>query len=304
MPRYPRRWLKRANLHAPSGRSGRAFVLLALAAASVFFGLPMLWLVLSTTRTDAQLTEGPALAFGTFGHLAAAWRHLAGYNDLQLGRWAFNSVVYATGGVVLAAASAIPAGYVLATHDFPGRRMVLLLTLVAMMTPTAAIVLPIFMELSTVGLTNTYAGMILVSGFFPFGVYLAYIYYGSALPSDILNAARIDGCGEWALFARVALPLARPVVSLVAFFSFVASWGNYFLAFILLSDDRLYNLPVGLAALLDSTGALNSAFASEIPIKRPEALLAGLLVVLPVAMLFLFSQRFVREGMLAGAEKG
>ena len=89
------------------------------------------------------------------------------------------------------------------------------------------------------------------------------------------------------------------------FFSFVGNWNNFYTPYVLLTNDNLYNLPVGLAALISSSGALNgSAAGSALPINRPEVALAGLLVVLPIAVVFLFSQRYLQTGLLAGAEKG
>lgn len=93
-------------------------------------------------------------------------------------------------------------------------------------------------------------------------------------------------------------------MALVAFFSFLAIWSNYFLAFVLLTDDKLYNLPVGLTVLVSSSGALSNLPSNDVPIKKPEVILAAILVVLPVLLIFMVAQRFVRSGMLSGAEKG
>ncbi|MBD9492230.1 carbohydrate ABC transporter permease [Ensifer sp. ENS11] len=226
------------------------------------------------------------------------------YNNFQLGVWALNSLIYSAGGVVLSLIACVPAGYALALGEFPGRRLVLILTLIAMITPSTAVVLPIFLELNLLGLNNSYSGMILASGFFPFGVYLSYIYFSTSLPKGVLDSGRVDGANRFQLFSRIALPLARPLLALVAFFSFLAIWSNYFLAFVLLSDDRLYNLPVGLTALVSSSGALSNLPSNDIPIKKPEVILAAVLVILPVLLIFLVAQRFVRSGMLSGAEKG
>ena len=107
-----------------------------------------------------------------------------------------------------------------------------------MIMPAAALVLPIFLELNALHLIGNVLSVILPFSFFPFGVYLAYIYYSTAIPRDLLDAARIDGCGEWLVFRRVALPLAKPVVALVVFFSFVADWNNFFLPFVVLPTRR------------------------------------------------------------------
>jgi len=184
------------------------------------------------------------------------------------------------------------------------RSTVNVLTLIAMITPSTAVVLPIFLQMHLLGLTNTYAGFILASGFFPFGVYLAYIYFSTSLPKGVMDSARVDGCTRAQLFTRIALPLAKPAMALVAFFSFLGIWSNYFLAFVLLSDDALYNLPVGLTTLVSGSGALSNLPTEGIPIKKPEVILAAILVALPVMLIFLFAQGRVRSGLLTGAEKG
>ena len=218
--------------------------------------------------------------------------------------WAVNSLIYVAGGVALSLLACIPAGYALASSEFPGRKLILVLTLIAMITPNTAVVLPIFLEMNFLGLNNTYTSLILASGFFPFGVYLAYVYYATSLPKGVMDSARVDGASRLQLFTRIALPLGKPVVALVAFFSFLAIWSNYFLAFVLLSDDSLYNLPVGLTTLTSGSGALSNLPANDVPIRKPEVILAAILVVLPVLLIFMAAQRLVRSGLLSGAEKG
>lgn len=304
-----------ADLPRPAPRRGRARArrrlsfgwLLALAVlgfAVCFFGIPLLWLFVASTRSATSLIHDAPLALGSWDVFRQTWINLTTYNDFQMARWALNSAIYAVGGVGLALVTTIPAGYALALENFPGRRLILILTLVAMITPSTATVLPIFLQLSLLGLNNTYLGFILASGFFPFGVYLSYIYFSSSLPRSLLEAARIDGCNRWQVFARVALPLAWPLVALVAFFSFLAVWSNYFLAMVLLARTSLYNLPVGLTALVGGSGALSNLPAGNIPISKPEVLLAAILVALPVLLVFLVAQGKVRAGLLSGADKG
>ena len=283
---------------------GRFSVYACLAFAVCFYGIPLLWLFVAGTRSDGSLLSDAPFALGTWESLSRSWTNLTTYNNFQIGTWAMNSAIYAVSGVALSLLASIPAGYALALSEFPGRKLILVLTLIAMITPSSAVVLPIFIELKLLGLNNTYAGLILASGFFPFGVYLTYIYFTSSLPKGVMDSARVDGCNPFQLFTKIALPLARPIIALVAFFSFLAIWSNYFLAFVLLSDDRLYNLPVGLTSLISSSGALSNLPSNDVPIKKPEVILAAILVVLPVILIFLVAQRFVRSGTLSGAEKG
>lgn len=283
---------------------GRFSMFAFLGFAVCIYGIPLLWLFIAGTPSDASLLTDQPFALGTYADLSRSWTNLSTYNNFQISTWAMNSAIYDVGGVALSLMASIPGGYALALNEFPGRKLILILTLIAMITPSSAVVLPIFIELKLLGLNDTYAGLILASGFFPFGVYLSYIYFSSSLPKGVMDSARVDGCNPFQLFTKIALPLARSIIALVAFLSFLAIWRNYFLAFVLFSDDRLYNLPVGLTALISSSGALSNLPANDVPIKKPEVILAAILVVLPVILIFLVAQRFVRSGTLSGAEKG
>jgi multiple sugar transport system permease protein len=272
---------------------------------ALFFGLPLVWLLLAPTKSDDALFSASPLAFGSLGQVGTAWQHLMLYNDGEITQWAVNSVFYSVSGVLLAVLACVPAGYVFGTATFIGRKPVLLLTLVSMIMPGSALVMPQFLEMNAVHLIDTPWAVILPAAFFPFGVYLCYVYFATSVSPELLAAGRIDGCSEFRLFWSIALPLAKPIIGFIAFFSFVGSWNNYFGVIVMLTNDRMYNLPAGLGTLISSTPALNPALgASQLPIRRPEAALAGLIVVLPIVIMFLFSQRFVRAGFLAGSEKG
>ena len=283
---------------------GRFVILSILAFALIFYGVPLLWLFIASSKDQFTLFSTAPFSLGTWENVKSSWHDLSTYNNFQIVDWAWNSLIYSVGGVSISLITAVPAGYALAMFNFPGRKAVLIITLVAMITPSQAVVLPIFLELLALGLTNTYLGLTLAVGFFPFGVYLTYVFFSTSLPTGVMEAARADGCNRFQQFIHIGLPLAKPIIALVAFFSFLANWSNYFLAFVLLSDDRLFNLPLGLANLLSGAKALSNQAASDIPIKMPEAIQAAIVVVLPVLIVFLMSQRFVRTGMLAGAEKG
>ena len=291
--------LRRKNL-----TYGQFIIFATLLFALCFFGIPIVWLIGAAFRSEISLYSSRAFDWPDLASFAESWVTLTSYNDFQILLWAKNTLIYCTGGVILSLIACIPAGYALALSEFPGRRLILIATLIAMITPSTALVLPIFLELNQLGLTNTYSGMVLASGFFPFGVYLTYIFFSSSLPEGVLDSAVIDGCSRIQVFTHIALPLAKPIISLVAFFSFLAIWANYFLAFVLLTDPNLYNLPVGLTDLVSSSGALSNLAGNDIPIRKPEVLLAALLIILPVLIVFLAAQRFVKSGMLAGAEKG
>jgi multiple sugar transport system permease protein len=281
--------------------------LVILAAFAVFFVAPILWLILAPTKSDAALVTSGPFSLGSFHQVALAWQHLDAFSDHIFRTWVGYSLLYACSATAIVLATAIPAGYGLALSPFPGRRLVLTLTLVAMIMPAAALVLPIFLELNAVHLIGSTLSVILPFAFFPFGVYLAYIYNATAIPRDLLDAARVDGSNEWQTFRRVALPLAKPVVALVFFFSFVADWNTFFLPYAVLADSSRYPVQVGLSDLLSSTPSFNPAAGGggqQVNIFRPELALATLLAILPVLLVFLFAQRFLIRGSLQGASKG
>jgi multiple sugar transport system permease protein len=280
--------------------------LVILAAFAAFFAAPLLWLILAPTKSDPELVSKGPFAFGSFHHLALAWTHLDAFSDHIYRAWIANSLLYASSATAIVLVTAIPAGYGLALGSFPGRRLVLSLTLVVMIMPAAALVLPIFLELNAFHLIGSVLSVILPFSFFPFGVYLAYIYYATAIPRDLLDAARLDGCSEWRTFRHVALPLAMPIVALVLFFSFVSDWNNFFLPYAVLADSAQYPIQVGLSTLLSSTPSFNPAVGGggqQVDIFRPELALATLLAVLPVAIVFMLSQRALVRGLVGGGVK-
>lgn len=280
-------------------------VLLLFAA---YFFVPILWLVLATSKSAPQLLELKPLAFGSFQRIQEAWQRIIEYQDGEVLQWVFNSVRYALWALTLSLATSIPAGYILAVARFPGRRPLLWLTLITMLLPPSALVLPMFMELNLVHLINTQWAVILPAAFFPFGTYLTYIYYASSLPPELLDAARVDGCSEVQLFWQIALPLATPLLGLLAFINFSTNWNNFFGPYVLLNDDRLFNLPVGIQQFVAATSAIRPGFNPSpgvmVGYQQAEAALFGLIMVVPVAIVYLIAQRYVIGGAFTGSVKG
>ncbi len=280
-------------------------VLLLFAA---YFFVPILWLVLATSKSAPQLLELKPLAFGSFQRIQEAWQRIIEYQDGEVLLWASNSIRYAVWALTLSLVTSIPAGYILAVARFPGRNLLLWLTLITMLLPPSALVLPMFMELNLFHLINTQWAVILPSAFFPFGTYLTYIYYASSLPPDLLDAARVDGCSEVQLFWHIALPLATPLLGLLAFINFNTNWNNFFGPYVLLNDNTLFNLPVGIQQFVTATSALRPGFNPSpgvmVGYQQAEAALFGLVMVVPVAIVYLIAQRYVIGGAFTGSVKG
>ena len=203
--RLARKALRGRVMALPRRYALRFVGLVILLFFTAFFFVPIIWLLLAPTKTDGQLLTQSPFAFGSLSTLGHTFHRVVTYSGHSLLIWLKNSAIYSFGGTALAVLAAIPAGYGLALTNFIGRRLLLSITLVVMIMPATALVLPLFLEINKLGLYGTIWSLILPFGFFPFGVYLAYIYFSSTIPKDLLAAARIDGA------ARMGrLPLHRP----------------------------------------------------------------------------------------------
>ena len=285
---------------------GRVAVFLIVGFFAVFFVIPLVWLLLAPSKDTPQLNgfhgEQP-ISFGSLGQLAANWNELIAFQDGRIWTWLGNSLFYAGVALVLTLIVSIPAGYALAKTNFRFRRAILFSTLIVMLIPNTALVLPIFLEVSAEHLVGSPWAVILPFAFFPFGVYLAYIYFSTSVSQVLLDAARIDGAGEFMVFWRIALPLAVPVVALVGFFNFVTNWNNYFLPFVMFPGSKAMPIQVGLVELLANVREFNPTTVASSSITLPELALATLISIAPVLIIFLFSQRFLVSGLTAGATK-
>src|SRR5664280_3436080 len=185
---------------------------LFLLALVLYFVVPMWWLVVASTKDAHGLFSGTsgALWFDKTFDLVANLKELFTYNGGEYARWLGNSALYALTGGVGATVLSVTAGYGFAKHRFKGGDLSFALLLGSVMVPLTALVIPTFVLLSNLGLTDTIWAVILPSLLSPFGVYLMRVYAAEAVPDELLDAARIDGAGEFRVFLQVAVPLMRP----------------------------------------------------------------------------------------------
>jgi multiple sugar transport system permease protein len=266
--------------------------------------IPMIWLLLAPSKEDAEITTRHPLAFGSFGNYLKAWKNLQFFDDGVMLQWVINSIWYTASIVLIATVTASMAGFVLSASSIRFKRSFLVSTLITMLVPPMALVVPIFILMDKISLMDKPLAVILVSSLYPFGVFLSYIYYTTTIPKELYESARLDGCNDFRLFSKIALPLSWPLISLLAFFAFIGNWANYFLPYILLPSSENYTLPIGLGFLFYSTPAINPGVgATSVPIYKPEIALAGVLIALPIMIVFLISQKRLVRGMLAGSIK-
>ena len=143
-------------------------------------------------------------------------------------------------------------------------------------------------------------------GFYPFGVYLAYIHFKTTLPTQMIEAARIDGLSEVNIFLKIAIPVSKQAVALVAFFSFVANWTNFFLPLVLLPLSTNATVSVGLQQLVSSSPLFDPTTAAGLDVRlyAPQLALATLVTIVPVLTVFVVAQRYLIRGQMLGAVKG
>ncbi len=283
------------------------FRILLLSFIGLLFILPMLWLVITPTKERDHFYDWKPLEIGEISYVRTAWEHLFDYNSGIVKSWIFNSIWYVTTGLMLVLFITIPAGYVLAVVNFPGRKIVMWITLLLMMLPGDILVLPMFLELHAMGLYNTPWALILPAGFSAAAVYLTFVFYKSAMPRDLIDAARVDGCSNWSMFWKIGLPLAKTIIALLLFTRFGALWNNFFAASVLIVTDKLRTLPAGIGMLITQAGAVSqySTAYAQVHIAKAEAGVAGLLALTPVLIIFLVAQRLiVRGGATVGSVKG
>lgn len=283
----------RGRVARESGIS-RGGAMLIMAVFTVYFLLPLWWLLVASSKgTGDILTTSPLwfADFQLFGNIA----DLFAYRDGVYLRWLLNSVLYAALGGAIATLLAAMAGYALAKYRFPGRDLLFDIVLGGVLVPATALALPLFLIFSQAQLTNTFWAVFLPSIVSPFGVYLARIFAASSVPDELLEASRLDGAGEIRTFFTVSIRLMTPALVTMFLFQFVAIWNNFFLPMIMLRSEELFPVVFG---LYNWNNQLN-----QIPELRGLVLIGALLSVIPLIVTFLLLQRFWRNGLGAGALK-
>ena len=255
---------------------------------AMYFLAPYFWLVVSATKTGRDLVTTFGLWFAPHFNLFANLQLVFTIDHSIFVQWLLNTLIYAGIGSVVGTVFACMAGYAMAKYSFPGRTFIFSLVLGSVLVPSMTLALPLFLMMSKVGLTNTYWSVLLPSMVSPFGVYLSRIYAAASVPDELLEAARVDGAGEFHIFATIAMRLMMPAQVTILLFQFVAIWNNYFLPLIMLSNEDLFPLTVG----LKNWGA-------------PILVLPGALVAtIPLLLSGIFLQRYWRSGLGAGSVKG
>lgn len=275
-------------------RTKVALVTLVMVVFAVYFLAPLWWMLVASSRGSAadvggsMWFQGPFSLFSNIGEVVT-------YNHAVFLRWVGNSLLYALFGASFGTLFAAMAGFALAKYAFPGRDAVFNMILAGVLVPATALALPLFLLFGTFNATDTVWAVLLPSTVSPFGVYLCRIYAAAAVPDELLEAARLDGSSEFRAFFTVALRLMTPALVTVFLFQFVVVWNNYLLPLVMLQDDRLYPVTLGLATW-DSQVTRQANLQLYV-------IVGALLSVIPLIVAFLALQRFWRAGLSEGAAK-
>jgi multiple sugar transport system permease protein len=267
----------------------RNLLTLFAAVVTLIVLMPLLWMVSVSFMAPGEAAAFPPPLFPKHPTLEN-YRTL--FETYGIGRYVANSVLVSTLATILALLFVVPAGYAFAKLRFTGRQAVFQTLVAAMVVPGQIGMLPLFLELKAMGLVNSYAGALVpwLAGIF--GIFLVRQFCLS-IPTELLEAARIDGASEGLILRKIVLPTLKPVLITLALFIFLGSWNDFMWPLIVLADQNLYTLPVALAAL------------SREHVQDNELMMAGSVVtVLPVLVLFLALQRHYLDGLMAGSVKG
>jgi len=265
----------------------------------LYFLVPIWWLVVASTKDAHGLFSGTggALWFDKNFNFFANVKELFTYNGGEYVRWLGNSALYSLSGGVGATVLSVTAGYGFAKHRFKGRDLSFAILLGSVMVPLTALVIPIFVLLSNLGLTDTIWAVILPSLLNPFGVYLMRVYTADAVPDELLDAARVDGAGELRIFLQVAVPLMRPAIVTVLLLSIVATWNNYFLPLAMLSTSDRYPITVGIGLWSQMASSNNSGGQSLWSL----IIVGSLVSIIPLIIAFVSLQRYWQGGLSLGS---
>lgn len=268
--------------------ASKVLSMVLLLILTIIFMFPFYWILTGSFKPQNVTVQIPPQWFPknpTFQN----------YIDLAknpLFSWTMNSFFIAFATMIVVCLTATMAGYALAKKRFPGRNILFWLLIMAMALPKQVVMIPLFTILSKLHWINTYQALILPAAGWPFGVFLMK-QFTTGLPTELLEAARIDGCSELRTFWSIVVPLVKPGIGALAIFTFISSWNDYFMQLIIIRSSKMMTLPLGVA-LLQQEFTTNYG-----------AIMAGAaLASLPMIIIFICFQNTFTQGITMGAVKG
>ncbi len=276
---------------APS-KMARWITMILLIVALVYFLFPVYWVIVAATKTNYQLSSTNGFVFDKL-NLEANYTALMSWTKGMFWRWVGNSLLYSTVAGVVGTLISVMAGYAMAKFKFPGKGLTMGIIMSGLLLPIALLTIPMYLMFYKLGLTNTMWAIIIPSCVSPFGVFLGRVYAHSSVPTELIEAARIDGAGEARIFFTMVLRLLAPAMVTIFLFIFVMTWNNFLLPLMMVSSDSIKPVTLGLYGMM-------SYFAPQ----KGAVMMGALLGVVPLIFLFLGLQKYWQSGLAAGAVKG
>lgn len=277
----------------------RILLFLVLAIFAIYFLLPVWWLFVATTKDSGELFSSPGLWFSGGFDLVQNIQKLFSYQNGIFSRWLLNTLGYAGVGAALAAVFAAAAGYVFAKFKFRGRKFFFAIVLGGVMIPANILAIPLYLLFSQVHATNTFWAVFLPGLISPFGMYICRVYAEAGVHDEILEAARIDGAGEFRIFFSMVLRLMSPALLTVFLFQLVGIWNNVLLPLVMLNDQNYFPITLGLYGMYASSSTIGA------PPDITAIVITGIFVsVIPLVIVFLALQKYWRGGVAVGSVRG
>jgi len=263
----------------------------ALVGLLVFVLIPLYWMVVTAFKSDDQIVARYSDLWPT-PWSTEQFTNL--FTGRAFGTWYVNTVLVAVASTVIALVCAALAGYALARLKFRGSESFTVTILLTYVMPGALLFIPLYQMMSGIGLNDSLWSLVLAYPTFtlPFATWLLVGYFKS-IPADLEEAALVDGCTRFGAFIRIVLPLAKPGLLAVALFTLTNAWNEFLFAFVFITRNEYMTLPVGMQSMI---------FGDVVP--QGQLAAASLLISIPVVLMYAFGQRFLTEGLTAGAVKG
>lgn len=269
---------------------GKVLSYVLMATAVVVIGVPLLWMLLASVKTLQEIYTFPPVWIPS--HLR--WQnYVDAWNIAPFGRFYLNSIIMTFFGTLAKLINAILSAYALSYLRFPGREVVFLVILAALMVPPQVVILPNYLTMGSLGWINTYWALIVPEAGIAFGTFLLRQHF-LTLPREVLEAAQLDGAGHLRTLWQIVLPLSQSILVTLVLLTAVSRWNDYLWPLIVTSTKEMRTLPVGIAFLLNEEG--NTEWG--------QVMAATVMVIAPLLLLFIWTQQHLVEGISAGALKG
>jgi raffinose/stachyose/melibiose transport system permease protein len=280
-----------ARFGALNACSRQAFCYVTLLILGVLVLYPFITLIFGSLKSESEFFANPV-------GFPMTWQwhnYVDAWQQAHIGQFTINSAIVAAGTVILTLFCAGTASYALSRFSFPGNRIIYLAFIILLTLPVQVYIIPLYVVVVKARLADNLLGLILcyATGSLPLSVFLFKTYF-DAIPTELLDAARLDGCGDWLTFTRVVLPLSRPIIATVSIFTFVQAWNEFFLALIFIHNPDRQTLPLGLQAF----------FVNQFQTQFPELFATLIISIAPIVIVYLLLQRQFIAGLTAGAVKG